>query len=257
MFLFFSLLAFTSFVLNAVTLVAGHSVYFGAIPVGTHMLLGLGTTGLILCVHCLIFAIFTGAGKDTRELVQDLGLKQHYLAKVKAFRKAQFPQALYAILFTMLAALIGGARGISSSQSWAGVLHPLLGWCAFFYNSYVMLNEATAVRENARMLREVNSEAAEALKDQPEIQKQVPDIVGVVDAATTQMEWGAHVYAFGKFLVFLGVNVWLPFIYLKYIMGVSALRTLPFFGISALLIVWGYWLRASYHEFRPDRRSQA
>ena len=52
-----------------------------------HLMWGLIAVLLAVSVHCLIFGIFTGAGKDARELFEDLNAKSELVLKIKAFRR--------------------------------------------------------------------------------------------------------------------------------------------------------------------------
>ncbi len=225
---------------------AGH---FGS-DSGRHLLLGL-TAGLCaVSLHCLVFGIFTGAGKDTREIVQDLKLDPQYAQTTKSFRKVAFPPALYAILLIAATTTAGGALSAFHGQGprWA---HFLLAWFTFLYNLKAFWIEAKCVRENARVLDSVNQVANSTIANRPEEVKGIPELTGWISAATEQAEWGAHVYALGKFLVFLGWNTWLPYIYIRFIMGYFTTPAWPFLGLFVACLAGGYYLRWRYQAFRP------
>ena len=82
---FFNAFAFLCATLMAVTVLSGQ--FHALIPLtqAQHMLLGLSTGILVVMLHCLIFAIFTGSGKDTRLLSEDLKLSAEYLKEAKGF----------------------------------------------------------------------------------------------------------------------------------------------------------------------------
>lgn len=232
------------------SLVLGHFSEALGLSASHHLLLGLTAALLTVSLHCLIFGIFTGAGKDTRELVQDLKLNQEYVGSTKAFRKVAFPPALYAIFLVILTTTFGGAVS-SSSSSFARWAHLILAWGTFLYNLKAFWLEARCVRENAAILARVNLEATNAILAHPEEGKAIPDVAGMLSAATETLEWGTHVYALGKFLSFLGWNTWLPFVYLKYIMGYFMMPVWPFLALSLLFLGGGYYLRWRYQSFRP------
>ena len=243
-------------VLCAVLLVAALTAGMVGVSPSQHLLLGLAAGLCTVSLHCLVFGIFTGAGKDTRELVQDLRLDKTYTEKTKSFRKVAFPPALYAIMLIMATTTAGGALSAFSTPvaRWA---HFLLAWFTLLYNFKAFWVEAKCVRENARILDQVNRVAMDTIASRPEEGKAIPEISGVISAATEQMEWGSHVYALGKFLVFLGWNTWLPFIYIKYIMGYSTTPVWPFLGLFLVSLAGGYYLRWQYQAFRPDRLSHS
>lgn len=247
---FFELLAAICLLLFLATLGLGHFGAWLSLPFQVHLLVGLGTGLLTVAAHCLIFGIFTGAGKDTRELVQDLKLDSKYTGSTKAFRSKAFPPALYAILLVVLTTCFGGAlsSGGSPFQRW---VHLLLAWATFFYNVKAFRLEARCVRENAAILAQVNRVAGEVIEARPEEAKAIPEIAGVIPAATEALEWGTHVYALGKFLCFLGWNAWLPFLYLKYVVGYFTMPVWPYAMASLGLLGLGYYLRFRYQTFRP------
>jgi len=245
---FFHFFAVVCACLLVAALLAGH---FGMNP-GQHLLLGLAAGLCSVSLHCLVFGIFTGAGKDTRELVQDLKLDSSYTEKTKSFRKIAFPPALYAILLIAATTTAGGALSAfwGSGARWT---HLILAWITLLYNFKAFWIEAKCVRENAAILAQVNQVATDTLYRRPEEAKDIPELAGVIPAATEHMEWGAHVYALGKFLVFLGWNTWLPYIYIRFIMGNLRTPLWPFLSLFLVSLAGGYYLRWKYQYFRPDR----
>jgi len=217
----------------------------------THLLVGLGAVILTSSLHCLVFAIFTGAGKDTRELVQELGLDRGYVERVKGFRRLVFPIALWAILYLVMGAVFGGAlSGIGVTPAWRWAHEAAMLW-AIAYNLRAFRIEYLTVKENAAMLAEVNRLAAEriAARPQPVAVSALPEVLqGVAESH----EWGAHVYALGRFLCFLGYNVWLPWIYLRLVMGELSVSVWPFLVSSAICLGGGAYLRMRYWEYRPS-----
>ncbi len=237
---FFSLFGWLCNLCFLLTLVSG---YFQLSAV-SHVLLGLFNGVLNVSLHCLVFGIFTGAGKDARELVQDLKLDARYIELTKSFRKKTFPAALYCIFLIMATILIGGTI----------VKYPLLRWghltlaiLTFLYNFKTIRMESASVKENAAILKELNLKASNRLETNPENKKEIPEIAGYVNAATETLDWNSHVHALGKFLCFLGWNIWLPYIYLRFVMGHYWVSVIPF-GVSSLFLFgFGYYLRLRYH----------
>jgi hypothetical protein len=251
---FFAILSTIGSALLLAAIGFGH---FGAqwgVPLSTHFLTGLIAAITAAAAHCLVFGIFTGSGKDTRELVQDLHLDPEYAKRTKAFRKKTFPGAMYAILLLLLTSILGGAA--PKSYFWA-LTHGVLAWVSFVYNLKTFWLEYRCIRENAAILADVNSRAGAVLSTQPP-----PPVseVPLMDQATDPKEWGTHVYALGKFLSFLGYNVWLPYIYLRFTVGMGGAISLPlwpFLGGSLLLLLAGWYLRAKYYEYRPRHSAPA
>jgi len=210
-----------------------------SLPPAQHMMLGLGAALLTVSLHCLVFGIFTGSGKDTRELVQDLKLSTDFIAKTKAFKRELFPRALYSILFLLLTTSLGGAVAVFQGNSFLVWAHLFVAWFTFFYNVKTFVLESRAVRRNAFIVSDLNREASRSLISNESV------------SLTEVKEWGEHAYALGKFMRFLGYNVWLVYIYLRLIMGYIMMPWWPFLAMSFLLLGSGFYLRYRYRDFRP------
>ena len=247
---FFGILCWLSALFLGVALAMGYFHAQLGLDASHHLLMGLTAVMLSVSAHCLIFGIFTGSGKDTRELVQDLSLDPEFAARTKAFRRVVFPPALYAILLLVVSSVLGGALGAKPNAVWLRWAHSLCMIFTLFYNYRTFWLEYRAVRDNARILDTVNRVAGEASSRVPQPPRR-EDEPALMAAAVTPLEWGAHVFALGKFLCFLGWNVWLPYIYLKYIVGYFRMPLWPYLALSLGLIGGGYWLRYRYRSFRP------
>lgn len=251
---FFNFFAILCAVLYGAALLCGQfPVAFGALFTffgpSAHMMLGLSAGILTVSLHCLIFAIFTGSGKDTRLLVQDLSLNTEFVKRTKVFKRTVFPPALYAILFILITTSLGGAVSGGRSPAWLHWVHGLVAWLTYFYNLKTFLIEARGVKENASILAQVNRVAAEAIG----ASSQGGEVV--VLGAEEEHEWGTHVFALGKFLCFLGFNVWLPYLYIRFIMAELRTPFLPFLALSLVCLAGGYYLRYQYRGYRPKRLS--
>ena len=224
------------------------SVVYGVIGVPNHMLWGLVAAVFAASLHCIVFAIFTGSGKDTRLLVEDLNLNQEYVKKTKVFKRTVFPPALYAILYLLILTTLGGACS-NTSHVWVGWLHGLWALFTIYYNIKTFWLEYKAIGVNSGILKELNLKAGEVLHDQ------VPEIteftVGNEPQKVADLDWETHVYAFGKFLGFLSLNTWLVYIYFRFIMGETRTLIWPFILVSGLLWLSGFILRKKYQGYRP------
>jgi hypothetical protein len=218
------------------------SLAFGYLGNPNHLLVSLLAAFVSISAHCLIFGIFTGAGKDTRELVQDLHLDPEFVGKTKSFRKICFPPALYSIFLILITAFFGGALSTKGS-GWIANIHALMAWITLAYNAKTFLLEYRSVRENSEILKRVNHQAAHVSEAHPELLEEVNGPGGY--------EWGSHVFALGKFLCFMGWNTYLPYIYMRFIMGMIDLAVWPFVIVSVIFLIFGYFLRWKYKLYRP------
>lgn len=228
------------------------SVVMGVLGSNYHLMVALFSSVVAVSLHCLVFGIFTGAGKDTRELAQDLAMNQESFEKIKHFRKTNFPPALYAILFLMAAIFLGGAVTVKPGYS-LGVIHGIFALCSVLYNLKVFLLENRSIRENAKILNEVNLQAGRIASG-----KKAQPVLPEIDLEpVSPVEWGTHVYALGKFLCFLGINMFLPYLYTRFIMGILTMPFWPYLTASLLFLITGSYLRIQYAAFSPQKSRKA
>jgi len=228
----------------------GLSMAWGYLGQSSHLLASLVSAFLAISAHCLVFGIFTGAGKDTRELVQDLHLNPEFVGQTKSFRKITFPPALYAILLILITAILGGSLSSMKAAYWSAI-HGLSAWMTLIYNIKTFWLEYRCIRENAEILKRVNRAAAEVTTQNPGLVS--PSHFDSLEAVNGLggLEWGSHVFALGKFLCFLGWNAYLPYLYMHFVVGALNLPLWPFIGVSSFLLVAGYFLRWKYRNYRP------
>ena len=224
---------------------------YGYLEVGrtfsSHWLFSLGSSLLVVSVHCLVFGIFTGSGKEAREFVGDYGLSRDYVKETKAFRRKTFPPALYSILLVVLTVCLGGALS-SSDSTLLRFFHSLVAWGTFFYNLKSSWVEHQAVADNASLISMLNSEISKRSTQMGTLESAfLPGGFQTVE----EVEWGKHVYALAKFLIFLSWNVWLPYVYIRFVMGRSELSWLPFILLCSILFVGGAILKSRYRFYRP------
>ncbi len=210
-----------------------------------HLFLGLSSAILATALHCLIFGIFTGSGKDTRELVEDLSLSADYVKKTKVYKRTVFPKALYAILFLLITTSLGGYHSAHGAV-WMRTVHGMMALFTVYYNLKTFLLEYRAIKENAEILKKVNEVASARTSELPKVNY---DFSPTGDEKVADLEWGTHVFAFGRFLIFLAFNTWLPYVYIRYIMGKFQLPTQPFIVSFVVLLVSGYYLKFKYRNF--------
>ena len=196
----------------------------------------------------MVFAIFTGSGKDTRLLVEDLSLNKEYVKKTKAFKKDVFPPALYAIFFLLILTSLGGACS-SSTHIWLKWAHGFWACFTIYYNVKTFWLEYKAIGVNSSILKDLNANAGAI------VSQQAPEptefTVGSEPQKVADLEWGTHVYAFGKFLGFLSWNTWLVYLYLRFIMGEIRTPIWPFVLVSLGVWFGGTFLKIRYQDYRP------
>src|SRR5881397_2761116 len=73
-----------------------------------HVLLGLFTTFLVTLSQSMTMFFFIGTGKQVKDLLVNDSNAKDFIQRTKRFKARVFPSALWAILFTMAAMIIGG-----------------------------------------------------------------------------------------------------------------------------------------------------
>ena len=236
---FFAVCALLSSLALVLSLGSGYLLGGFNLSPHNHMLLGLGAALFASILHCLVFAIFTGSGKDARLLVERLGLKAEYGATVKIFRRKIFPPALNAIGLLLIMVILGGALGagrLPGPLRWA---HPIVAWLTIFYNLKIFWKEYLIIKENTVFIQRVNSDAAQAFEGAPPLMESTPD-------QFTPNEFATHVRAMGRFLCFLAYNLWLPYLYLRFSMALLWVRWEPFLVVSLALFIVGKYFQFKY-----------
>lgn len=219
------------------SLAIGHGFIFSDVPLRFHLLLGLGSAVFTSLLHCLVFAIFTGSGKDARLLVERFSLSAGHLAAVKRFRREIFPPALKAIGALLLVSILGGAIDSGKLPGVLAYLHPVIGWFAVAYNLWVFKKELLVIAANGRFIRQVNEEAARELAVRAEAPQNTPETMA-------EGEFARHAHAMGRFCCFLAYNAWLPYLYLRFSMAMHSVSWKPFLAVSLVLWCTGkYWQR--------------
>ncbi len=238
----FAILASLDSLAMIAALFLGHFLARLGLTVQTHMLMGLGSAIFAALLHCLVFAIFTGSGKDARLLVDSLGLNAEYIETVRRFRQGVFPLAMNAIGALLVMAVFGGALGAGFGGWFVGVLHPVVAWLAVGYNIFIFWHELQFIAANSRFIARVNTDAAVAIKSL------VPDETLSVQRLS-ESEFATLAHAMGRFFCFLGVNLWLPYLYLRFAMALLWVSWKPFLAGSLILYVLGRALQRKYRLY--------
>ena len=240
--LFFRGASIVSGILLVLSVILGALTGLSGLPLQWHILPGIGAAMLGVSVHCLVFALFTGSGKDVREMTEDLSLDPSIYARMKEFKREIFPSTLYGISGLVIVSILGGVAG--SLGAMFGLVHGIVALLVTVHNLIIFRKQYLAVIENSALIERANDLASREVRNNPGVRDSV-------DKVPEDVEWGTHVWALGKFLCFLGCNIWLPYIYFKFILSWARTPFWPFFLVSGSLICFGYYLRFRYGYYRP------
>src|SRR5262245_48110296 len=80
----------------------------GRAGIGPHFLWGFFSTFLVTLSHSMTMFYFIGTGKQVKDLVANNSIGADFIQRTKLFKARVFPPALWAMLLTMAAMIIGG-----------------------------------------------------------------------------------------------------------------------------------------------------
>lgn len=143
-----SLLSIVCFI---VSVVLGFTME-GRATVSQHVLFGLFTTFLVTLAQSMTMFYFIGTGKQVKDLVVNDEAGPKFIQRTKVFKARVFPPALWAMLFTMAAMIIGG--GVHTRVI-PPLVHLLLAAVALYFNVVAFFREARYMIEHNLLMEEL------------------------------------------------------------------------------------------------------
>jgi len=207
-------------------------------PHGTHFLLALAATVITLLVHSLVLLYFLGTGKSLQEAVDAHRLDPEILTWTHTAKRRVFPLLGLAALTTVATAILGGAADTGRVPP---LVHGVLGTLALVLNVWAFGRQIVVIGQNSIVIGDVKKKLV------------VEDIFDVLDTAPTAEDEMPAAYVTGRNVLFLGLNAWLPYIYMVVVMRMPGISALPFAVFSALAIVGGA-IQMLRHRPQPARR---
>lgn len=133
------------------------SVYLGftldaGANVQRHVLFGLFATFLVTLAQSMTMFYFIGTGKQVKDLVISHSITEGFVQRTKVFKARVFPPALWAMLFTMAAMILGGGVHTNRIPSW---VHLGLAAVALFFNIQAFFREAKYMIEHSVLMQEL------------------------------------------------------------------------------------------------------
>jgi hypothetical protein len=118
-----------------------------------HISIGIFSTMITLFTHSMMMFYFLGKGKAVREAAAEGGLSTEFERRIAVARKPVFSLALYAMMATMVTALVGAS--VDTRVLPSGV-HALLAYACLALNLAAVRAEIKALTESSRVVAEVN-----------------------------------------------------------------------------------------------------
>lgn len=125
---------------------------FRAIPgasTGMHIILALGTVLIALFSQSMIMFFFIGTGKEIRTKAKGVADEREVLGRIRAYRAAVFPAAMWAILAVMVTFILGGGVHRGSFPPW---MHTVTAVISAYYLGRAYWIEAKAMNSNAELM---------------------------------------------------------------------------------------------------------
>jgi hypothetical protein len=146
----------------------GISVYFGFTGDGRtnvqqHVLFGLFATFLVTLAQSMTMFYFIGTGKQVKDLVLSHSITEGFVQRTKVFKAKVFPPALWAMLFTMAAMILGGGVHTGMIPKW---VHQGLAAAALFFNVQAFFREVKYMMEHNALWQELEKRL-EGLESSP------------------------------------------------------------------------------------------
>lgn len=201
-----------------------------------HRQLALGCAILLVLVHSMVFVYMIGTGRAIKDAVRDHGIAPRFYEVHKGYKWRAAPWAMAGALLTVVTAVLGGAVATGSGAAWA---HPLAGVMVLAANLFGLPEIWKAIRDNGRLLNEVA--AATAAVNREVIARGEDPAPPLSTLPRTR--W---------YLILAGSS-WLPWLYMRYVMGGRHTAWWPFAAACGLFLL--LWLREVLRSGAERRRA--
>jgi hypothetical protein len=126
-----------------------------------HAILGLFASVAVLFSHCWIMFYFIGTGKAIKDAVRENGLDLAIIEETKRFKNESYPWLMLAMGLVMAAFILGGGVATKTIPLW---VHHVLFLAALIVQSWTLRIELRVLRENQRLMANVDRRLAAAVR---------------------------------------------------------------------------------------------
>jgi hypothetical protein len=132
--------------------VAGYQVE-EASQMGTHLLLGLVASLLLLFSHCWIMFYLVGTGKAIKTTVAEHGLEDSLVEQTKDFKNRSYPWLMLALGLAMATFILGGGVATKALPGW---VHHSLFYLTLPVQIWALLVEQRVLTANEELMRDID-----------------------------------------------------------------------------------------------------
>ena len=125
---------------------------FGS-DIARHISFGIFSTMLLLLAHSMMMFYFIGKGRAVKDAMKENEMTGDHYRRIAAARKPVFSIATYAMVATMIAAIIGASV---DTQVMPPIVHAMIAYGAIACNIAAVKVEVDALTESNRIVDEVN-----------------------------------------------------------------------------------------------------
>jgi hypothetical protein len=193
------------------------------VPARAHVLLGLFAAIFCCLVHALVFAHFIGSGRWIKDGVAAAGLEHAIVKRTRRLKGKTFPFALFAMLVTGAAAVVGG--GVESGAVPRST-HLVLACLALATNVLAFVVERSSILENDGLIERVARENRARVE-------------AGIEATRTTEGMAQATRAGGRVFLFLAGSVWFLYGYLRFVMRREDEPWWPYLVASLVLALLG------------------
>jgi hypothetical protein len=118
-----------------------------------HIMIGIFSTMICLLSHSMMMFYFLGKGKAVKEAAAEGGLTKEFERRIAVIRKPVFSIGTYAMLLTIVAALLGAS--VDTGMLPAGI-HGMLAYSCLALNLFALRVEINALTASGKVVEEVN-----------------------------------------------------------------------------------------------------
>ena len=122
--------------------------------ISRHITFGIFSTMVILLAHSMMMFYLIGKGKAVKDAMAEHNVAGDYYRRIAAARKPVFSIATFAMLATMVAAILGASV---DTHVLPPIVHGMLAYGAIACNLAALKIEVDALAASSRIVDEVNS----------------------------------------------------------------------------------------------------
>ena len=124
---------------------------------GTHLLVGLASSLLLLFSHCWIMFYLIGTGKAVKTAVAEHDLDSEFIEITKELKNRSYPSLMLAMIVVMVTFIVGGGVATRVIPNW---IHSGLFFLSLGVQIRALLVEGAVLADNERLLSEVGSRSS-------------------------------------------------------------------------------------------------